>query len=72
MSSIDLQHYGRMEQQVEQLKEDMDIMKKDVATIKSLLEQANGGWKTVMLVGGAVSFLSGFLVWVTQHLSFIK
>lgn len=31
------------------------------------LEQARGGWKTLMLIGGAVGSLAGLVSWATSH-----
>ena len=31
------------------------------------LSEARGGWKTLMVVGGAASAVGGFATWVVQH-----
>lgn len=43
---------GRHEAQIEQLREDMSSVKADVHTIKEILSEAKGGWKTLLLVAG--------------------
>ena len=69
MSGFDLQEYGRLEQQVEQLTKDVEEMQADIKVIKSLLEQASGGWKTLMWVGGAAAAGAAALQWVVSHVS---
>lgn len=36
------------------------------------LSEARGGWKTLMVVGGAASAVGGFITWAAQHLHLIK
>lgn len=37
--------------------------------INATLSEARGGWKFMMVLGGAGATFGGFLVWVAQHLS---
>ena len=53
---------------IEHLQEDMDKMIKEMAEIKTTLQniektlsEAKGGWKTLMAIGGAVSLITGIL-----------
>ena len=53
---------------IEHLQEDMDKMIKEMAEIKTTLQniektlsEAKGGWKTLMAIGGAVSLLTGII-----------
>ena len=64
---------GRHDAQIEQLKEDMHAMKRDVHEIKMILSEARGGWKTLMMVGGiaaavgaGVSKLAAMLGWMPK------
>ncbi len=69
MSEINLQEYGRLEQQVQQLTKDVEDMQADIKVIKGLLEQAAGGWKTLMIVGGAAAAFASALSWAFQHVN---
>jgi hypothetical protein len=69
MTDINLQEYGRLEQQVEQLTKDVEEMQADIKVIKALLEQASGGWKTLVWVGGAAAAGATALQWVASHVS---
>ena len=51
---------------IQHLQEDMDKMIKEMAEIKTTLQniektlsEAKGGWKTLMAIGGFISFLTG-------------
>ena len=51
---------------IQHLQEDMDKMIEEMAEIKTTLQsiektlsEAKGGWKTLMAIGGFISFLTG-------------
>jgi len=53
---------------IEHLQEDMDKMIKEMAEIKTTLQniektlsEAKGGWKTLMAIGGGVSLITGVI-----------
>ena len=69
MSEIDLQQYGRLEQQVTQLTDDVEKMQLDIKAIKELLERASGGWKTLVWVGGAAAAGASALSWILDHVT---
>jgi prefoldin subunit 5 len=53
---------------IEHLQVDMDKMIKEMAEIKTTLQniertlsEAKGGWKTLMAIGGAVSLVTGII-----------
>ena len=53
---------------IEHLQVDMDKMVKEMAEIKTTLQniertlsEAKGGWKTLMAIGGAVSLVTGII-----------
>ena len=52
---------ARMEVQVERLELDMAELKGDVKAIRATLDKANGGWKVLMLVGGASAAIATFI-----------
>lgn len=43
---------GRHDAEIDQLKNDMKDVKKDVHDIKAMLQEARGGWKTLLLLAG--------------------
>jgi outer membrane protein TolC len=66
---------ARMEVQIETLTQGLDDLRASNAQLTAKLDQvllalseARGGWKTLMLVGGAASSIGAGLTWVAQHL----
>lgn len=62
--------------EIKHLQDDMDKMvkemadiKKSLAIIEATLSEAKGGWKTLLMVGGAAATIGGGISWVLQHLS---
>ena len=70
MNEIDPIHYGSLIQSVKQLTKDVEDMQDDIKVIKGLLEQATGGWKTLMWVGGAAASITAGLSWALSHITF--
>lgn len=54
-------------QAVAELKASNVAMQKQLEEIRSLLSEAKGGWRVMMLIGGAFMALGGFLGWAIQH-----
>lgn len=52
---------AKLEVQVERLESDMHEMKGDIKFIRKKLDEAAGGWKVFMLVGGVGAALGGIL-----------
>jgi prefoldin subunit 5 len=52
---------ARLEGSNQQLTEKLD-------QVLLTLSEARGGWKTLMVVGGAASAVGGLITWVMQHL----
>lgn len=61
MNSVDVA-VARLEVQVERLEADMQEMKDDIRFIRKKLDEAAGGWKVFMLVGGIGAALGGILL----------
>lgn len=76
MTSIDLQEFGRLQAQVEQL---IDSNRINTATLETMSEavhamqiqmaEAKGGWKALMLIGGASASLGSVATWLLTHLT---
>lgn len=67
--SIDRRDYGILEQKVSQLTDDVQSLKKTVESMRDMMQQARGGWKTLMWVGGTAAAVGTGIGWVLQHLS---
>lgn len=67
---IDRRDYGRLEAQVEQLTADVHSLKETVETMRDMMQQAHGGWKTLMLVGGAAAAAATSVSWILQHTNY--
>lgn len=65
---------ARMEVQIETLTQGLDDLRASNQQLQSKLDQvllalseARGGWRTLMLVGGAASSIGAGLTWLLQH-----
>jgi len=63
---------ARMEVQVERLEQDIAELKGDVKAIRATLDKATGGWKVLMLVGGASAAIAAFVTKVLASWPFGK
>jgi len=76
MSEIDPQEFGRLQAQVETLirsdAEKTDLLRKmveDMTAVRLQLAEASGGWKVLVMLGGASSVLGGAITWAATHLT---
>lgn len=76
MSDINPQEFGRLQAQVETLirsdAEKTELLKtlaEDMTAVRLQLAEAGGGWKLLMLLGGASASLGGAISWAATHLS---
>lgn len=53
---------AKLEAHYEGLKEDMSEVRDDVKALRNYAENAKGGWRTLMIVGGIGSVVGGVLV----------
>jgi hypothetical protein len=75
MNEIDPQEFGRLQAQVETLirsdaqKTDLLIkLAEDMQAVRLQLAEARGGWKLLVMLGGASSVVGGVATWVFTHL----
>lgn len=61
----DIKH---LQDDMDRMVRDMDEIKKSLADIQKTLSEAKGGWKLLMMVGGASVALGGGLVWLIDRL----
>lgn len=65
---IDPRDFGRLEQQVQQLTNQVSDLQQTLTDIKSTLSEAKGGWRALMLLGGAGAAMGSILTWALQHI----
>jgi len=65
---IDPREFGRLEQEVKQLASQMTTIQTTLSQINETLSEAKGGWRTLMLLGGAGAAIGGAITWAAQHL----
>ena len=59
---------GEHSSRLKALESGMTEMRGDVKEILSTLNQAKGGWRTLMMVSGVSGTVGGVLVWAAQHM----
>jgi hypothetical protein len=74
MSDIDPQEFGRLQAQVEQLLEDnrlntetLNAMASAIQSMQLQMAEAKGGWRVLMLLGGAAAGAGSFITWALSH-----
>jgi prefoldin subunit 5 len=60
----DIRH---LQDDMDKLVSDMEEVKKSLAEINKTLSEAKGGWKTLMAIGGLVSFITGVAGFVAGY-----
>lgn len=61
-NQIDPQEFGRLQAQVDHLQAMVTELRVDMKELLAAVENARGGWKTLLLLGGAGATLGGLLV----------
>jgi hypothetical protein len=69
VDDIDPRDFGRVEEQVRALAVRMDHIEEMLHAIQTELAQARGGWRTLMMVGGAAAAAASGLNWALTHLA---
>ena len=71
---IDPREFGRLENSVDNLKKEVDEIKVKQAQmdlkidmVLERLSEAKGGWRALMLLGGAGATLGGLVTWFFTH-----
>ena len=70
MSDIDPRDFGRLEAKVEELGRGMAALAEQLATVNATLNEARGGWRVLLMVGGAGATLSGVVSWLLHNWPF--
>jgi hypothetical protein len=53
---------------MDKMVKEMAEIKKSLALIQATLSEAKGGWKTLLMVGGAAATVGGAVSWILQHM----
>ena len=61
---------AQRDKEIEQLTRVIEQLTAKVEVIASTLSEARGGWRVLMLVGGAAGALGSAVTWVASHLRF--
>jgi uncharacterized protein (DUF1786 family) len=74
MSDIDPQEFGRLQAQVETLIASdaaktklLETMATSISAIQLQLAEASGGWKVLVMLGGASATLGSLVTWAFTH-----
>lgn len=70
---------ARLEERMATMDRDMqaqtvriEAMQVQLSQVLAALSEAKGGWRTLMLLGGAAASAGGVIGWAASHLQFIK
>lgn len=63
MSEIDPIQFGALTAKVSALEEDVRELRSDVKKLLAAVENARGGWKTMMILGGLASSVGGAITY---------
>lgn len=64
--------FGRLEAEVESLQREVGELRKDVKQLLACVNQARGGWKTVLLVAGVAGVMGAATTKVFALLPLVK
>lgn len=74
MGDIDPKEFGRLQAQVETLiasdaakTELLQKLAEDMQAVRLQLAEASGGWKLLVMLGGASSIVGGIVTWAANH-----
>ena len=56
-----------LQNDIDKVVTDMEDIKKMLLCINSTLSEARGGWKFLMMFGGAAGSFGGLITWLVQH-----
>ena len=65
--AIDRRDYGRLEAEVSQLRSDVHKLKETVEEMRDMMQQAKGGWRTALLIGGMSASVATAVTWIVAH-----
>lgn len=60
-----------MEKDLQEMKDQLTRMVEQMSKINETLSTAKGGWKTLMLIGGAIATAFHFIGWAFDKMAFL-
>lgn len=60
-----------MEKDLQEMKDQMALMVNQLSKVNETLSTAKGGWKTLLLVGGAIATAIHFIGWLGDKVAFL-
>ena len=67
--NIDPVEFGALRQSVKTLTDEVHALRGDVAEMKATMAAAKGGWRMLMLIGGACATAGSAITWAISHLA---
>lgn len=64
------EQFNEIRRDVESLNEQIGGLQSQLAEVLRTLNEARGGWKTLMQLGGAAAVLGGLFSWLANHIAF--
>jgi hypothetical protein len=52
---------------IARLSSDMALLATQVSEMRAMMNEAKGGWRVMMMIGGAAAGVGGAVVWLLQH-----
>lgn len=68
-NEIDPQQFGLLQGQVEGLTRMVTELATDMKAVREQLAEAKGGWRLLLLLGGAAASAGGLIGWALTHFS---
>lgn len=62
MPPIDPRDFGRLEAEVQSMQRQMEDMASDLKAVRTMMDNANGGWRVIVIVAGFTSAATAFVI----------
>ena len=69
MSEFDPVAFGEMRAEMTAFRRDVERLVADVADMKETMHKAMGGWRVLLLIGGACAALGSAITWALNHVA---
>jgi prefoldin subunit 5 len=70
MTEISPQEFGRMQAEVENLRESVDRLESAVEKLTAAISEVNGGKKTLIALGTLTVAISSGITWLATHIKY--
>ena len=62
MAPIDPRDFGRLEAEVQAMQRQMENMASDLKAVRTMMDNAHGGWRVIVIVAGFTSAATAFAI----------